>query len=127
VWITLKTHKFKALPLLVALALVITLGIAALPAYIALGACPPNVNLTLTLLNDPYILVDSNDPASGPQVVVAHATIKNIGSATAYSVYMYIGDGITPGTFTPGIDGKSLSMLGDVADATRFIVDLAPD
>jgi uncharacterized repeat protein (TIGR01451 family) len=57
---------------------------------------------------------------------VAHATITNTGPATAYSVYMYIGDGTTPGTFAPGSDLQTLSMLGSVADATRFIVNLAP-
>jgi len=118
------THRFKPLPLLLAIALVITLGLAALPAHIALGACP--ATLSLTLLNDPYLLVDSNNPASGPQVTVAHATITNTGAATAYSVYMYIGDGTTPGTFAVGSDGQKLSMLGTVADATRFIVNLAP-
>ncbi|MFC1927696.1 hypothetical protein ACFLW7_03875 [Chloroflexota bacterium] len=39
---------------------------------------------------------------------------------------MYIGNGATPGTFAPGSDGNSLSMLGGVTDATRFIVDLTP-
>lgn len=109
--------------MLVVIALVITLGIAALPAHIALGACP--TTLSLTLLNDPYLLVDSNNPASGPQVTVAYATITNTGAATANSVYMYVGNGITPGTFAAGSDGQKLSMLGSVSDATRFIVNLA--
>jgi len=109
----------------VALALLITLGACAFPLHTASPLC--TTTLSLTLLNDPYLLVDSNDPSSGPQVTVAYATVKNEDSATtAYSVYMYIGDGTTPGTFALGIDGKSLSMLGSVADATRFIVDLAP-
>lgn len=107
-----------------AIALVVTLGLAALPAHIALGACP--TTLSLTLVNDPYLLIDSNNPASGPQVTVAYATIRNTGAATAYSVYMYVGDGTTPGTFALGSDGQKLSMLGSVADATRFIVNLAP-
>ena len=117
-------HRFRSVALLVALALVITLGLTALPAHIALAACP--TTLTLTVLSDPYLLIDSNDPATGPQVQVAHATITNTGNATAYDVYMYIGNGITPGTFAPGSDGQTLSMLGSAADATRFIVDLAP-
>ena len=104
--------------------MVVTLGLAALPAHIALGACP--TTLSLTLVNDPYLLIDSNNPASGPQVTVAYATIRNTGAATAYSVYMYVGDGTTPGTFALGSDGQKLSMLGSVADATRFIVNLAP-
>jgi len=108
----------------VAIALVITLALAALPAHIALGACP--TTLSLTLLNDPYLLVDSNNPASGPQVTVAHATITNTGAATAYDVYMYVGNGIAPGTFAVGSDGQKLSMLGSVADATRFIGNLVP-
>lgn len=107
-----------------AIALVITLALAALPAHIALGACP--TTLGLTFLNDPYLLVDSNNPASGPQVTVAHATITNTGAATAYDVYMYVGNGITPGTFAVGSDGQKFSMLGSVADATRFIGNLVP-
>jgi uncharacterized repeat protein (TIGR01451 family) len=108
----------------VALALLIALGTCAFPPHTASPACP--TTLSLTLLNDPYILVDSNNPVSGPQVVVAYATLTNTGSATASSAYMYIGNGTTPGTFAPGSDGQSLSMLGSVADATRFIVNLAP-
>jgi uncharacterized repeat protein (TIGR01451 family) len=119
------TYKFKLLPLLVAIALLTTLGACGSPLHTAAPVCP--TTLSLTLLNDAYILVDSNDPVSGPQVVVAYATIKNTGSATVYSVYMYVGNGTTPGTFAAGSDGKSLSMLGSVADATRFIVNLAPD
>jgi uncharacterized repeat protein (TIGR01451 family) len=119
------TCKFKLLPLLVAIALLTTLGACGSPLHTAAPVCP--TTLSLTLLNDAYILVDSNDPVSGPQVVVAYATIKNTGSATVYSVYMYVGNGTTPGTFAAGSDGKSLSMLGSVADATRFIVNLAPD
>jgi len=118
------THQLKPLPLLVAIALVITLGLAALPAHIALGACP--TTLSLTLINDPHLLVDSNNPAIGPQVTTAYATITNTGAATAYDVYMYIGNGITPGTFAAGSDGQKLSMLGSVGDATRFIGNLAP-
>jgi uncharacterized repeat protein (TIGR01451 family) len=38
---------------------------------------------------------------------------------------MYIGNGITPGTFAAGSDGQKLSMLGSVADATRYIGNLA--
>lgn len=96
----------------------------AFPPDVALGAC--STTLSLTLLNDPYLLVDSNNPASGPQVAVAYATVTNTGAATAYNVYMYVGDGTTPGTFAVGSDGQKLSMLGSVADATRFIVNLAP-
>ncbi len=117
-------HRFKSPGLLVALALVVALGLAAFPVHIALSACP--TTLSLTLFNDPYLLIDSNNPPSGPEVTVAHATITNTGLATAYAVYLYIGNGITPGTFAPGSDGQTLSMLGSVADATRFIVNLAP-
>ena len=106
-----------------AIALVVTLGVAALPAHIVFGACP--TTLSLTLLNDPHLLVDSNNPAAGPRVTTAYATIKNTGVATAYDVYMYVGNGITPGTFTAGSDGQKLSMLGSVADATRYIGNLA--
>ena len=118
------TNQFRQVSVLVAIALVITLALAALPAYIALAACP--TTLSLTLLSNPYLLVDSNNPASGPQVTVAHATIKNSGAGTAYDVYMYVGNGITPGTFNAGSDGQKLSMLGSVADATRYIGNLAP-
>jgi len=68
----------------VAIALVVTLGVAALPAHIVFGACP--TTLSLTLLNDPHLLVDSNNPAAGPRVTTAYATIKNTGVATAYDV-----------------------------------------
>jgi hypothetical protein len=108
----------------VALTLLITLGTCAFPLHTASPAGP--TTLSLTLLNDPYLLIDSNNPASGPRVAVAYATINNTGAATAHDVYMYIGNGTTPGTFAPGSDGNSLSVLGGVADATRFIVDLAP-
>ena len=117
-------HRFKLLQILVTLALVITSGISALIPHIALAACP--TTLSLTLLNDPHLLVDSNNPASGPQVTTAYAKITNTGAATAYDVYMYIGNGITPGTFNAGSDGQRLSMLGSVGDATRFIANLAP-
>ncbi len=118
------THTLRPLRLLVTIALVITSGIAALPANIAFAACP--TTLSLTLLNDPYLLVSSVNPASGPQVTVAYATITNTGAAIADSVYMYVGNGITPATFAAGSDGQKLSMLGSVDDATRFIVSLAP-
>lgn len=117
-------HHFRPMALLAAIVLAVMLGLATLPGGTALAACP--TTLSLTLLNDPYLLVDSNNPASGPQVTVAYATITNTGNATAYNVYMYIGNGTTPGTFAPGSDGQRLSMLGTVADATRFIVNLAP-
>jgi len=116
--------RFRPPALLITIALLITLGIGVFPPNIALGAC--STTLSLTLLNDPYLLVDSNNPASGPQVAVAYATVTNTGATTAYNMYMYVGDGITPGTFAAGSDGQRLSMLGSVADATRFIVDLAP-
>lgn len=106
------------------LSLIISIGITAFVPQVVFAACP--TTLSLTLLNDPYLLVDSNNPASGPQVTVAYATITNTGAATAYAVYMYVGNGITPGTFAAGSDGQRLSMLGDVGDATRFIVNLAP-
>jgi uncharacterized repeat protein (TIGR01451 family) len=110
--------------LLVAIVLLITLGACGSPSYTAYPLS--STTLSLRLLNDPYLLVDSNNPASGPQVTVAYATVTNTGAATAYNVYMYIGDGTTPGTFAPGSDGQTLSMLGSIADATRFIVNLAP-
>ncbi len=118
------THRLRSVALLAALALLIALVLAAYPAHMALGACP--TTLSLALFNDPYLLIDSNNPPSGPEVTVAHATVKNTGLATAYDVYMYIGNGVTPGTFAPGSDGQKLSMLGSLADATRFIVNLAP-
>ncbi len=118
------TCKLKPLHLLLSIALAVTVGTTAWPGHIALGACPTTLNLTL--LNDPYLLVDSNNPASGPQVTAAYATIKNTGAATAHNVYVYIGDGITPGTFNAGSDGQKLSMLGSPGDATRFVVNLAP-
>lgn len=125
VGITLITYKFKLLPLvLVVIALVVTLGACAFPLHTASPACP--TTLSMTLLNDPYLLVDSNDPASGPQVTVAYATIRNTGAATAYDVYMYVGNGITPGTFNAGSDGNRLAMLSGPSYATRYIGNLAP-
>jgi uncharacterized repeat protein (TIGR01451 family) len=72
-------------------------------------------------------LIDSNNYAAGPNVTTAFATIKNTGNATVYDVFMYIGNGTTPGTFALGSDGTTrLSMLGGAADATRYIGNLAP-
>jgi hypothetical protein len=122
--ITLITCKFKLLPLLVALVLLITLGACDFPLHTSSPACL--TTLSLTLLNDPYILVDSNDPTNGPRVTVAYANIKNTGAATAYDVYMYIGNGITPGTFNAGSDGNRLAMLSGPSYATRYIGNLAP-
>ena len=116
--------RSSRLATLIIVALLMAVVMTAFPPQVALGACP--TTLSLTLLNDPYLLVDSNNPASGPQVTVAYATVTNTGAATAHNVYMYVGDGTTPGTFAPGSDGQKLSMLGSVADATRFIVNLAP-
>jgi len=108
----------------VAIILLVTLGACGSPLHTAYPLS--STTLSLSLPNDPYLLVDSNNPASGPQVALAYAIISNTGAATAHDVYMYIGNGATPGTFAPGSDGNSLSMLGGAADATRFIVDLAP-
>ena len=114
----------KPLALLVASILIVSLWACGSPPYTAYPLA--STTLSLSLPNDPYLLVDSNNPASGPQVGLAYAVITNTGPATAHDLYMYIGDGTTPGTFAPGSDGNSLSMLGGVADATRFIVDLTP-
>jgi uncharacterized repeat protein (TIGR01451 family) len=109
----------------VVVVLVIALGLAALPAYIALAACP--TTLTLTLNEDPHLLVDSNNPATGPHVTTAYATITNTGLVnTAYDVYMYVGNGVTPGTFNAGSDGNRLAMLSGPSYATRYIGNLAP-
>jgi uncharacterized repeat protein (TIGR01451 family) len=108
----------------VVIALVITLGLAALPAYIALAQC--TTTLTLTLNEDPHLLVDSNNPAAGPHVTTAYATITNNGSAAAHDVYMYVGNGTTPGTFNAGSDGNRLAMLSGPSYATRYIGNLAP-
>ena len=120
----MRTRRFRLLAPLLAIVLLLTLGTCASPPYTAYPLS--STTLTLTLPNDPYLLVDSNDPASGPQVAVAYATVSNTGTAIAHDVYMYIGNGITPGTFAPGSDGDSLSMLGGATDATRFILNLAP-
>ena len=118
------SHQSRPLPLLVVIVLAITLGLVALPAYMALAACP--TTLTLTLNEDPHLLVDSNNPAAGPHVTTAYAKITNTGAATAYDVYMYIGNGITPGTFSAGSDGNRLAMLSGPSYATRYIGNLAP-
>jgi uncharacterized repeat protein (TIGR01451 family) len=108
----------------VALALLITLVTCAFPLHTASPLCPTTLNLTL--LNDPYLLVDSNDPANGPRVAMAYATITNTGATMAYDVYMYVGNGITPGTFNVGSDGNRLAMLSGPSYATRYIGNLAP-
>jgi len=89
----------------------------------ALAACP--TTLTLTLNNDPHLLVDSNNPAAGPHVTTAYAKITNTGAAPAYDVYMYVGNGVTPGTFNAGSDGNRLAMLSGPSYATRYIGNLA--
>jgi len=123
----LTTRGFKLLPLLLAIVLLTTVGNCGGPprtvSPLAL-TCP---TLSLTLLNDPHLLIDSNNYAAGPNVTTAFATIKNTGNATVYDVYMYIGNGTTPGTFALGSDGTTrLSMPGGAADATRYIGNLAP-
>ena len=122
------TLQSKPLALLVVVMLLAAVGACSSPSLTVapLQTPPCPTTLTLTLFNDPYLLIDSNNPPSGPEVTVAHATITNTGAATAYDVYMYIGDGTTPGAFALGSDGQTLSMLGSIADATRFIVNLAP-
>jgi uncharacterized repeat protein (TIGR01451 family) len=89
------------------------------------AACP--TTLTVNITSGPYLLVDSNNPGTaGPMVATLSAVVKNIGANTANNVYVYIGNGTTPGTFPIGADGHSLSLLGGVADATRYIVNLTP-
>jgi uncharacterized repeat protein (TIGR01451 family) len=116
--------RSRPLALLVATILLVSLWACDSPSHTAYPLA--STTLSLSLPNDPYLLVDSNNPPSGPQVGLAYAIITNTGAATAHDVYMYIGNGATPGTFAPGSDGNSLSTLGGVADATRFIVDLSP-
>jgi uncharacterized repeat protein (TIGR01451 family) len=124
----LTKRRFKPLLLLVATVLLITFGTCSGPPRtvfpLALYSCP---TLSLTILNDPHLLIDSNNYAAGPNVTTAYATIKNTGNATIYDVYMYVGNGTTPGTFERGSDSTTrLSMVGGAADATRYIGNLAP-
>jgi uncharacterized repeat protein (TIGR01451 family) len=92
-----------------------------LPAF---AACATTLALTIT--SSPNAPIDSNDPPTGPLVTTVTAVITNTGASTASNTYMHIGDGTTPGTFPTGTDGNSLSLLGGAADATRYLVDLAP-
>ena len=70
--------------------------------------------------------MDSNDPANGPRVAVAYATITNTGAVTAYDGYMYVGKGTTPGAFNAGSGGNRLAMLSGPSYATGHIGNLAP-
>ncbi|MDH4269563.1 MAG: hypothetical protein OEV52_04615, partial [Dehalococcoidia bacterium] len=96
------TRWFKLLPLLVAIVLLIALPTCAAPPRTVFPLALTCPTLSLTVNNDPHLLVDSNNPAAGPHVTTAYATIKNTGAATVYDVYMYVGDGTTPGTFAAG-------------------------
>jgi hypothetical protein len=88
--------------------------------------CPTALNVDIT--DHPWLLVDSNKPGvEGPQVTTTYAKITNTGNATAENVYVYVGNGTTPGHFNPGSDAGRLGMLGNfTADATRYIVNLEP-
>jgi len=113
--------------LLVAIVLLITLGTCSGPPRTVFPLALTCPTLALNLTNDPHLLIDSNNYAAGPNVTTAHATITNTGNATVYDVYMYIGNGTNPGTFALGSDSTTrLSMVGGVADATRYIGNLAP-
>ena len=87
--------------------------------------CPTTLNVDIT--SGPYLLVDSNKPGiEGPMVVTVSAVVENTGGSTTEKVYVYIGDGTTPGSFPTGSDPThSLSMVGSINDATRYIGDLA--
>src|SRR4030042_1930625 len=118
--IKIKSAIRRILPLITGLGLLVFL--LPLPA---LAACPTTLGLQIT--SAPFLVVDSNKPgAEGPMVATLSANITNTGASTANNVYVYIGNGTTPGTFPVGGVGGRLSLLGGVADATRYIVDLTP-
>lgn len=101
---------------------VLTVFLLSLPGY---AQCSTTLELTIT--SGPYLLVDANKPGKeGPMVVTVSAVIANTGASAANDVYVYIGDGTTPGTFPPGSDGQRLAMADGLGDATRYIVHLAP-
>ncbi|MCR4404489.1 MAG: hypothetical protein NUW06_04320 [Candidatus Acetothermia bacterium] len=90
------------------------------------GHAQCTTTLDLRITSGPYLLVDSNKPGiEGPMVVTVSAVITNTGASPANDVYVHIGNGVTPGTFPAGSDGKRLAMLDGIGDATRYIVDLA--
>ncbi|UCH50586.1 MAG: DUF11 domain-containing protein, partial [Chloroflexota bacterium] len=110
----------RIIPLVTAVGLLVLLF--PLPA---LAACP--TTLTLTVTSAPYLVVDSNKPLEeGPMVATLSANITNTGASTANDIYVYIGNGTTPGTFPVDGYGDSLSLLGGAPDATRYIVNLTP-
>ena len=75
----------------------------------------------------PYALVDHNKPGEeGPMVLTFCVGVTNTSGSTCELIDVYIGDGVTPGTFPLGTDATtSLSILGGVGEAHRFIPSLA--
>ena len=106
-------------------ALLLLLGVVVFLLPSVRAACPTTINVTIT--SHPYLLIDANKPGEeGPLVTTVYAEITNTGTNSTESVYVYVGDGITPGSFPVGSDGDNLAMLGNTSDATRFMVNLAP-
>ena len=86
------------------------------------AACPTTIDVNIT--SGPYLLVDSNKPGvEGPMVATVSAVVSNTGATgTAENIYVYIGNGTTPGSFNMGDDGSTqLALLGGTPDATRYI------
>jgi len=107
------------------IAIVFILIFMIIPPLAVNAQCP--ANLVLAITSGPNLLVDSNKPGiEGPMVATVSAVISNTGAGSANNVYIYIGDGTTPGTFPVGGDSNSLVLIGGVDDATRFIGDLLP-
>ncbi|UCH50382.1 MAG: DUF11 domain-containing protein, partial [Chloroflexota bacterium] len=110
-----------------AIAALISITLVALlsPSLVYANGCP--TTLDASIIAGPYLLVDSNKPGiEGPKVATVSALVTNTGASPANNVFVYIGDGTTPGHFPPGSDSNSLTIVGGVSDATRYIIDLAP-
>ena len=88
--------------------------------------CPTTIEVNIT--SGPYALVDSNKPLEeGPMVATVSAVVANTGASTAENVYVYIGNGTTPGSFGLGSDGTTiLTLLGSMIDAIRYIGKIEP-
>jgi uncharacterized repeat protein (TIGR01451 family) len=105
---------------------VLSLGcLALLNVLDASAECGP-ARLAVSITSGPTALVDSKAPGvKGPSVVTLSAVVTNTGTGPASNLVVYIGDGKTPGSFLE-VNGKKLSLLGGVTDASRSLGSLDP-
>src|SRR5262245_27112691 len=90
----------------------------------------PSASLNVDIIVAPNFIVDSN-MKSGPTAAMLEAKVTNTGTDTLHDVFVYSGDGTTPGTFPsttwPGLSGNfSLTQVGGAPDATRYVGTLEP-